>query len=137
MFAHAPVILEFHSCGQNLTGKSGIVTSPGFPSDYPNELNCLIRIQVPFGCQAKLAFCSFDLEEDPDPNVSECVDYLEVTGEETADNKESGKFCGTVIPPVLVSSTNEFSLRFWTDFSGTWSGFKAYYSAGKEIHNSS
>jgi hypothetical protein len=134
-------LADFQSCSKNSAGKSeivtargnsGIVTSPGFPNHYLDQVDCLIKINVSSGCQAKLTFCNFDLEQDSDPNESGCPnDYLEVSTnvDETDGTKRVGKFCGPFIPSHFLSWNNEFTLHFWTDFSTTYGGFKAYYNA--------
>ena len=118
-------------CGQKPTGASGIVTSPGFPSFYPNNLNCYIYIWVPAAYRARLVFTNFDLEEQD----SCSYDSLEVfDGDTNESDKRFGKFCGSSIPPAVVSSTNELLLHFVSDDSTTGKGFRAHYMAGKWMY---
>jgi len=66
--------LMFPGCGEVLEGVTGTFTSPGYPSDYANNLNCEWTISVPSG-NIRLSFDSFELE-----TSSTCAyDKLEVS----------------------------------------------------------
>ena len=59
-----------------------------------------------------------------------CVyDYVEVFGGGRPNAPSLGKFCGSVKPASLRSSTNELLLKFFSDQSITRSGFVATYTA--------
>jgi hypothetical protein len=117
-------------CGQTLTGVQGLVTSPGFPSSYPDRENCYIHIRVPYVCRARVEFMAFDLEYQVTCNY----DSLEVFDGYTTDYAKSiGKYCGNSIPTNLTSSTNELLLHFVSDGSVAQSGFKGRYTAGKAV----
>lgn len=113
-------------CGRTLTGVQGLVTSPGFPSSYPDRENCYIHIRVPYVCRARVEFMAFDLEYQVTCNY----DSLEVFDGYTTDYAKSiGKYCGNSIPTNLTSSTNELLLHFVSDSSVAQSGFKGRYTA--------
>ena len=113
-----------------MTGVRGFVTSPGFPSSYPDRANCYIHIRVPFVCKALLKFMAFDLEYQVTCNY----DSLEVFDGYTTDYaKSTGKYCGTSIPTNFTSSTNEFLLHFVSDASVVQNGFQAQYTACKTV----
>lgn len=48
-------------CGGDLTIDSGEIKSPGFPSHYPNDINCEWKIIVANGSGIKLTFLEFEV----------------------------------------------------------------------------
>ena len=42
-------------------------------------------------------------------------------------NGFSGRYCGTILPPVIRSVSNKLIIRFSTDAEGAGSGFNATY----------
>ncbi len=53
-------------CGETvLTTSLGLVDSPEFPSDYPNDLDCKWVIIVEEGFQIDLDFAYFEVDPDP------------------------------------------------------------------------
>ena len=48
---------------------SGVITSPGFPEAYDNNLFLTWLIQVPLGQLIEISFVSFDLEEEDDYSI--------------------------------------------------------------------
>ena len=58
-----------NACGdlkpQTLLGVTSIgeITSPDYPSIYPNDADCQWHINVDFGYVVKLTFLEFDLED--------------------------------------------------------------------------
>lgn len=49
-------------CGSKLQGKSGEVTSPGFPSPYPTESTCVWTIRVDSKSAIELDMKEMDIE---------------------------------------------------------------------------
>ncbi|EEC11028.1 hypothetical protein IscW_ISCW007841 [Ixodes scapularis] len=41
------------------------VTSPGYPSAYPNSQRCVVELQAPPGFRIELRFSDFSLEDHP------------------------------------------------------------------------
>lgn len=58
-----------------LTNTSGWFSSPGFPSSYPNNVECAWTIPIPPGLKIYLTFLEFDVEE---CGASCSCDYVEV-----------------------------------------------------------
>ena len=65
----------FSVCGGVISGSNhGIINSPGYPGNYPNNRDCVWRISVNPGNNIVLAFAALDLERH-----SNCShDYLKV-----------------------------------------------------------
>ena len=54
-------------CGSTeLSGPSGTIKSPGWPNEYPNNSNCLWKINCPQGQVVRIDIISFDIESDGD-----------------------------------------------------------------------
>ena len=41
---------------------NGVITSPGYPRNYDNDINLTWLIQVPEGLRVEITFLSFELE---------------------------------------------------------------------------
>ena len=53
-------------CGDNLSGPSGTIESPGSPNDYPNNAKCLWQISCEKDEKVEITFNSFDVEYNPE-----------------------------------------------------------------------
>lgn len=62
-------------CGGTLGGESGTFTSPEYPEPYPNERECVWRIEVAPGSSIQLTITDFDVEK----HTSCSYDVLEVS----------------------------------------------------------
>jgi len=88
--------------------------SPSYPNNYPPSSNCLWSLQRPTSAYAvKLTFSSFFLE-----SKSSCSDdYVEIRdGDLLSTSKLIGKFCGSRLPPIIVSNYKYIFVRFVSDF---------------------
>jgi len=112
---------------------SGEMTSPNFPSNYPNDLHERKTIEVAKGNVINIHFTDYELES-PDQ-----VDYLEITdGDGTllghfgaahyVDNSEGGRRKGIKISD-LTSATETVHVLFHTDDSVTRSGWRLEWSS--------
>merc|ERR1719193_2648614 len=112
---------------------SGVLTSPNFPSNYPNDLHERKTIEVAKGNVINIHFTDYELES-PDQ-----VDYLEITdGDGTllghfgaahyVDNSEGGRRKGIKISD-LTSVTETVHVLFHTDESDTRSGWRLEWSS--------
>ena len=74
-----PQVDPLAGCDTTLTTENGTFTSPGFPNNYANGLNCSWLIFLPPGKIIQLTFSSFLLEQNRDfilVNRSELLSYL-------------------------------------------------------------
>ena len=53
-------------CGDNLSGPSGLITSPNSPNDYPHNARCLWQITCKKEEKVEVTFNSFDVEFNQD-----------------------------------------------------------------------
>ncbi|KAK2827236.1 hypothetical protein Q7C36_018162 [Tachysurus vachellii] len=118
---YSQVPAEIQACGGKLTGMKGTFTSPGFPSSYPPQAQCVWNIKVPEGKHIIINFNKFSLT-DPGQSPDNCTkDYLEVNG---------NRMCGEkfeIIP--LVIKTDKADIKFFSDMSYVDKGFSAEFEA--------
>lgn len=119
-----------------LSNSSGMITSPKFPSNYPNNLHCVWKITLTSSNTAvKLTFNSLQLAAPS--NSSSCGDdgdYVEVVdgysfSPNTKDAIVIGTFCGIIKPGVIYSSGKSITLRFKSNNVSNTKGFSLTYSA--------
>ncbi|XP_069077882.1 astacin-like metalloendopeptidase isoform X2 [Pleurodeles waltl] len=117
------------TCDSTSTKDNGMVTSPGYPQEYPNSMDCVMAILAPAGYQISLSFTQFELEPFP-----ECGnDYLIVSDGSRSTSQPIGKYCGKMRVPDLVSTGNSLLLQFHSDSWVSNAGFKAEYSFVKSL----
>ena len=130
------VILECEACNKttDLNKDSGVLQSPSFPQNYPNEVYCSWNIRVNQSQHVFLMFSSsFSLQAENNTDVIRVYDGGNTTGEVL------GVFYGGHPPPKggLYSSANQMFVVFKTDNNKSFSGFQASYHAltcsGKDV----
>ncbi|XP_027962745.1 CUB domain-containing protein 2 [Eumetopias jubatus] len=112
-------------CGGVLVGLSGVLTSPEYPDNYPNNVECHWVIHASGPATVKLVFVDFQVE-----GSEECTyDYVAVLG--GPGPARGHHYCGSTRPPTLVSLGHELQVVFKSDFNIGGRGFKAYYFSGE------
>merc|ERR1719206_690724 len=99
------------ACGGNYLTTSGVLRSPGYPSPYGHNRDCEWTITVDQGNQILLNVTEFELEHHSNCNF----DYLEIRNGGYSSSPLIGRFCGSEIPPVIPSFSNQLYLRFKSD----------------------
>ena len=101
----------------------GVVTSPNYPDNYPNNLERTYTIQVGEGLIMSLQFTAFDIESD-----STCRwDHLTITDGDGTTLME--KFCGFYLMAAITSISNMIRIHFSTDGSDTSTGWNLSWTA--------
>uniref|UniRef100_A0A9J7XDS2 CUB and Sushi multiple domains 1 n=1 Tax=Cyprinus carpio carpio TaxID=630221 RepID=A0A9J7XDS2_CYPCA len=116
-----PPPLCIAKCGGTLYDMSNVVLSPGFPGNYPGNLDCTWRIVLPVGYGAHIQFLNFTSEDNHD--------FLEVRNGPHHSSSLIGQFSGSQVPPPILSSTHETVIHFYSDHSENRQGFKLTYQA--------
>ncbi|KAI1231215.1 hypothetical protein IHE44_0008152 [Lamprotornis superbus] len=117
-------------CGGTAEEMEGVLLSPGFPGNYPSNLDCTWRILLPsqtppFPCPgAHIQFLNFSTE----PNH----DFVEVRNGPYDTSSVIGRFSGAELPGSLLSTSHETTLYFHSDHSQNKPGFKLEYQ-GEEV----
>ncbi|KTF87440.1 hypothetical protein cypCar_00025640 [Cyprinus carpio] len=110
-------------CSEVLRSPTGEFSSPNYPDNYPNNRDCVYKIIVEVNMQIMLNVTDFELE-----GFSSCsFDYLEIRDGGYETSPLIGKYCGTNGPPIIVSHSNRLWLKFRSDHSLTYRGFRAHW----------
>uniref|UniRef100_A0A3B3UMJ3 CUB domain-containing protein n=1 Tax=Poecilia latipinna TaxID=48699 RepID=A0A3B3UMJ3_9TELE len=113
-------------CGASFDASKGRVVSPNFPADYPDLANCNYTINAGQQTVIVLSFQVFQVEG---MSSSSCrYDYVAVYDGPDSLAPLLGRFCGTVLPPDIRSSTNNLFIIFRTDATVSGVGWRATYS---------
>ncbi|XP_040558848.1 deleted in malignant brain tumors 1 protein-like isoform X2 [Gallus gallus] len=107
-------------CGSFLSNSSGTIQSPFYPSNYPDNADCLWEIQVMNNYRIMLTFGSIRLQ-------GGCqYDYIEIYDGPPSTSPLLGKICsGYNI--MYTSSSNMMTVRFRSDSRYSNRGFYADY----------
>ncbi|CAL1529132.1 unnamed protein product [Lymnaea stagnalis] len=118
--SHEPV------CGYSLMGQDhGAIRSPGYPTSYPHNIDCVWTISVRPGSVIDFHFAEVSLEAH-----SACFDYLEIHDGQTEQAPILQRFCNSVTPPPPIRTTGPFAfVRFHTDGDTSDRGFSITYAA--------
>jgi len=102
---------------------TGELTSPNFPSNYPNHQDTSDTIEVAPGHTIKIQFTHFNLEY----NWRCYWDYLIITDGD--GSQLLSKTCGRTLPEDITSNTNKVIVTFHSDYSVTRPGYKLSWTA--------
>ncbi|KAM9188454.1 scavenger receptor cysteine-rich domain-containing protein DMBT1-like [Mergus octosetaceus] len=116
-------------CGGLISNSSGMLQSPYYPGNYPNNADCVWEIQVENNFRVMLTFRDIALQN------SRCqYDYIEVYDGPPHSSPLLGRICaGSFI--TYTSSSNLMSIHFHSDSRYTFRGFQAHYSSIPTDHN--
>ena len=103
---------------------TGVVTSPNYPCNYPNELNGTTTITAKEGMVVELEFTAFNTESDWLFGGEDTLTILDNDG--TVLSKERSGDC---LPPKMWSRTNVVHLQFVTDRYITRTGWSANWAS--------
>ncbi|OXA47104.1 Cubilin [Folsomia candida] len=145
--------VKIATCGGLLTGWIGRIQSPGYPTPYDVNLDCLWTIRSPSGTYVQLRFQEVDLGATPetgggadessnssivvrtDPICRQDQDRIFVTEPSMADVEYPRNWTICTTQRFLIqSSTNEISIRFISDDTRdtTRKGFRVAFFARNE-----
>uniref|UniRef100_A0A1I7UBJ4 CUB_2 domain-containing protein n=1 Tax=Caenorhabditis tropicalis TaxID=1561998 RepID=A0A1I7UBJ4_9PELO len=99
----------------------GIVTSPNYPSNYPDNKVCAFLINVDPGHLISLQFVAFNTEDG--------YDTLSVYDGLNSSAALIGTYSGKKIPATITSSGNSLYLAFSSDLVKNFSGFSGVYTS--------
>ena len=108
------IIFEGSSPSEGEQPTSGVLTSPNYPEDYPNNLNLFYGIQVPEGNTIWLRFTELTLEP--------FADKIRVTDRDGTLLGDSSHYPNSGMQ--FVSRTNTVEVHFHTDSSTTKRGWR-------------
>ncbi|XP_061905266.1 low-density lipoprotein receptor-related protein 12-like [Entelurus aequoreus] len=115
------------ACGDSselLRASSGVITSPGWPFQYPPRLNCSWNIRGRPGDTITLSFQDFELQ-----SSHRCSsDWMSISSYKNLDGL---RVCGSSLPPPYISSQDHVWIHFRSDEALTGKGFRLSYVTGK------
>uniref|UniRef100_A0A8C9LAD2 Deleted in malignant brain tumors 1 protein n=1 Tax=Pavo cristatus TaxID=9049 RepID=A0A8C9LAD2_PAVCR len=117
---HSFYVSQKYFCGSFLSNSSGTIRSPFYPSNYPDNADCLWEIQVKNNYRIMLTFGSIQLH-------GGCrYDYIEIYDGPPSTSPLLGRICsGYNI--MYTSSSNMMTVRFHSDSRYSNRGFYAEY----------
>ncbi|CAH2245720.1 astacin-like metalloendopeptidase [Pelobates cultripes] len=124
------------SNGNTLFEDNGSVTSPSYPSLYPENEDVIHTIIAPsgkkgYGWKVSLKFIRFQIEYCK--FTCSCVcDYLKISDGTSLNGALLGIFCGFAAPSAMVSTQNVVVIHFHSDGLKSAGGFHLQYNFGKE-----
>lgn len=125
-------MLAVNAQGGFITGSGGILQSPSYPRNYPNNQEIIWVLKGPAAGRIAISFKAFNLEQD-----SACrYDYVELRDGQSGDSPAIGKFCGNHLPATYTSADNSLWVKFASDASENHNGFQAEWQwlpAGNEL----
>ncbi|XP_063785241.1 ovochymase-1 isoform X3 [Pseudophryne corroboree] len=110
-----------------VTTDNGVISSPGYPDKYLNDLRCEWRIIAPLGSVVRLGIERLCTEQD----VTGCQDSLLVYDGIGESKVLLGSFCGNVSHYAMKSSAPGMTLVFTTNSKVVMDGFSLRYSFWK------
>ncbi|XP_067665910.1 cubilin-like [Haliotis asinina] len=115
------------TCGGRLSASSQnrYLTSPGYPADYQDNMNCAWTITSSSGIVIQIV--TFDLEQSDNCRY----DYLAVTTGPGTDSVVLQKLCGRHTN-VVINTGSTATIKFHSDGSNTGQGFKIAYKAANQ-----
>lgn len=120
----------YAGCGAIYRTPGHTISPPMSGSGYKHNAKCTWMIMAPPGHVVQLAFSSFHLEDSNGcyfDSISVYDGYVnETVGADPT--KPIGNFCGSTIPPLILSTGNVLSFIFKTDDSASGDGFAATYN---------
>ncbi|XP_045491488.1 LOW QUALITY PROTEIN: cubilin homolog [Colias croceus] len=133
-------------CHTNISGSFGVIESPGFPSNYPMNIDCLWSITVGKGNKINITFSHFNIK-----SIQRSI-YYDGTGrrypmygrlpyfrrvgysnpcefdylqfKQANEDHFSQKYCGTILPSPIQSKSNSIDIKFVSGLYNSDRGFR-------------
>ncbi|KAL9964948.1 hypothetical protein ACROYT_G028665 [Oculina patagonica] len=100
--------------------------SPGYPSIYPNSMDCVYVVPIPQGTTMNISFHDFDMEDDKWCSF----DYLRITNDY---NDNLGEYCGKKSGQTVLVTGDYAVLMFHSDSSFQRRGFLLFFTAVPQV----
>ncbi|KAM8982207.1 complement C1s subcomponent [Sarcophilus harrisii] len=121
---------DMKNCGVNCSGNmftdlTGEITSPNYPSLYPENSRCDYRVFLEKGFQVVVTIKREDFDVEAGDSEGDCPDSLLFT----AGGQQFGPYCGNGFPgqQIIETKDNVLDIIFQTDETGQKKGWKLRY----------
>ncbi|XP_078359243.1 uncharacterized protein LOC144643772 [Oculina patagonica] len=94
--------------------------SPGYPNNYPSNIDCRYLVQIPFRGALKVVFFDFDVQDHPSCGN----DYLKITNN---DRNTVSTHCGQKTGHKIIVSGGSMLITFHSDGSVQRRGYKLLF----------
>lgn len=108
------------ACNRRLTEPNGTLASPGYPKNYPSNVDCTWVIVAPERHHIELVFKPFDIHK---VGRGCRYDYVEVRDGGSRDSPSLGRHCGTSVDETFNTISNRARIRLHSDGSHERRGF--------------
>merc|ERR1712002_1421257 len=117
------ILNKMYTCNGPIV-EDNVFSSPNYPDNYPADQDEQWRLEADPGSEVSLKFMDFVLEENG------CAyDWVRV---EDGDGTElMARTCGSTLPGPVVSNTNVMVVKFHTDRTDHFKGFRAEWEKVK------
>ncbi|XP_006821495.1 cubilin-like [Saccoglossus kowalevskii] len=116
-------------CNFDISYDHGLIQSPQFPNQYPHHTTCTWEVTVPLKKIIHLKFLAMDLDFVPiNETCNILYDHVTIVTQPGTENAESLVFCGRVLPPELITTTNRLQILFQS-MSGQGTGFQVSFES--------
>ena len=100
---------SFSDCGGNFSDASGVLTSPNYPGNYPDDADCTFLISGPDGSVISFTITNMDIEDD-----DECsFDVLKIGDGDSSGSNLIDEYCGSSTHGPIVSTGNSIWIRYF------------------------
>ncbi|KAL3876182.1 hypothetical protein ACJMK2_034053 [Sinanodonta woodiana] len=111
-------------CQHEINTAEGEISSPNWPEFYPSRKDCVWHFTTVPGHRVKVIFQSFEIEQH-----QECTyDHIEIFDGDSINDRSLGRFCGSKVPPPIISGSNRLYMVFYSDASVQRKGFHATHT---------
>ncbi|CAH1176432.1 unnamed protein product [Phaedon cochleariae] len=111
-------------CKHEMSNPYGTLTSPNYPEYYPARKDCVWHFTTTPGHRIRISFQFFELE----PHQECSYDHVDFYDGPSPEAPSLGRFCGSKIPHLIISSGNQLYMTFRSDASVQRIGFWATHS---------
>ncbi|XP_066944844.1 uncharacterized protein [Macrobrachium rosenbergii] len=111
-------------CGGTFQGLSGIINSPDYPFNYPNNIRCVFKIILEPGYTVGLDCNDFSIQ----PGDKDCENDFMSVSDNGGEVEPTTKYCGDKAVSAFSQSSN-MTIVFQTDGAYRYRGFMCRYRA--------
>ena len=100
---------SFSDCGGNFSDASGVLTSPNYPGNYPDDADCTFLISGPDDSYISFTITNMDIEDDDDCSF----DVLKIGDGDSSGSNLIDEYCGRSTHGPIVSTGNSIWIRYF------------------------